>query len=115
MAFADEDPRYNRYSFLTKFITYLAAGLPVITLGHPESSVMQMAREYRVGLTSITSEVATLSSELRVALANPNLWESYGTEIQRCATTEFDASRMRSILYGCFQQCADATNLTERR
>ncbi len=50
MALDDDDPRYNRFSFPTKFINYLAAGLPVITLGHPESSVVRMASEYQVGL-----------------------------------------------------------------
>jgi hypothetical protein len=49
MALTDDDPRYNRFSFPTKFISYLAAGLPVITLGHPEASVVKMAKTYRVG------------------------------------------------------------------
>src|SRR5208283_1481314 len=30
MALTDDNPRYNRFSFPTKFISYLAAGLPII-------------------------------------------------------------------------------------
>jgi glycosyltransferase involved in cell wall biosynthesis len=106
MALTDNDPRYNRFSFPTKFITYLAAGLPVITLGHPESSVMKMAARYDVGLTTSTGDSRTLSEQLRAALNDPSPWNSHGKEIIRCARTEFDAERMRRTLHDCFQKCA---------
>jgi len=106
MALTDDDPRYNRFSFPTKFITYLAAGLPVITLGHPESSVMKMAAQYDVGLTTSTSDARTLNEQLQAALNEPSPWNRHGKEILRCAHAEFDAERMRRTLYDCFHKCA---------
>ena len=76
MALSDEDPRYNRYSFPTKLIAYLAAGLPVVTLGHPESSVMRLSP----------------------VLADPRPRGTYRAEMIRCAEIEFDAGRMRTAL-----------------
>jgi glycosyltransferase involved in cell wall biosynthesis len=106
MALTDDDPRYNRFSFPTKFITYLSAGLPVITLGHPESSVMKMAARYDVGLTASTGDAGTLNEQLSAALKDPSPWDRHGKEILRCARAEFDAERMRRTLYDCFQKCA---------
>ena len=104
MALDDSDPRYNRFSFPTKFINYLAAGLPVITLGHPESSVVKMASEYHVGLCATTTDPAELSAQLLAALSEPNAKSKYRAEIHRCAITEFDAGRMRSVLFQDFEK-----------
>ena len=41
----EDDYEYNRFSFPTKFISYLAAGLPIFTLAHPQSSVYRMAAQ----------------------------------------------------------------------
>jgi hypothetical protein len=109
MALNDRDPRYNRFSFPTKFITYLAAGLPVISVGHPESSVMKMAKEYRVGPSTSAATVETLIEALQTPLANRTPWSTYAAEIIRCAETEFRASNMRSKLWSCFERCAEAT------
>ena len=102
MALTDHDPRYNRFSFPTKFITYLAAGLPVITLGHPESSVMKMACTYQVGLCSNKVDLEELSTQLRTVLSDPEPWTRFKNEIIRCAKTEFNAETMRRKLYNCF-------------
>jgi hypothetical protein len=109
MSLTDHDPRYNRFSFPTKFITYLAAGLPVITLGHPESSVMQMAARYRVGLATSAGDLETLARQLDETLTAQTPWLAYGAEIIRCAGIEFDATRMRAVLHGCFETCSEAT------
>jgi len=109
MALTDEDPRYNRFSFPTKFITYLAAGLPVLALGHPKSSVMQMATRYAVGLATCTSDVDELARQLGETLAAPDPWARYGAEIIRCAGTEFRASRMRAVLHDCWAHCREST------
>ena len=107
MALTDDDPRYNHFSFPTKFITYLAAGLPIITLGHPESSVMKMAAQYDVGLSTSTSDLDVLAKQLQAALLDPSPWARHGQEIIRCARVEFDAERMRRALYECFATCAN--------
>ncbi len=110
MALTDEDPRYNRLSFPTKFISYLAAGLPVITLGHPESSVVKMAKAYDVGVCITSADVDTISAQLAPPLTDPQPQKTYIAEIRRCARTEFDAVRMRRILYDGLRQSAAGTS-----
>jgi hypothetical protein len=106
MALTNDDPRYNRFSFPTKFISYLTAGLPVITLAHRESSVAKMATAYKVGLVSHSTDVTTLSEELCVVLNNPNSRSAYHSEIIRCCRAEFDAEQMRSKLWECFSRAS---------
>jgi hypothetical protein len=109
MALTDQDPRYNRFSLPTKFVSYLAAGLPVITLGHPESSLMQMARRYSVGLATSARDIEALAPQLfeTMAVQAPRL--KYGAEIARCAGIEFDATQMRAALHRSFEESAEAT------
>lgn len=102
MAFTDQDPRYNRFSFPTKFISYLAAGLPVITMGHPDSSVMRIASQYNVGICCRATTAESLATELRQALHEAFPWGRHRNAIVQCARTEFDAARMRLTLYSCF-------------
>jgi hypothetical protein len=106
MALDDADPRYNRYSFPTKFISYLAAGLPVITLGHADSSVVRMASEYQVGVVSSEKNSDALADTLRPYFLDRAPWPRFAGEVLRCAAKEFDATRMRAILYDCFSACA---------
>ena len=101
MALTDKDPRYNRFSFPTKFITYLAAGLPVITLGDRNSSVMKMAANYDVGLCTNTADAGALAEQLKTILSIESPRERYGPEIVRCAREEFDSDKMRRNLYRC--------------
>lgn len=110
MSLSDADPRYNRFSFPTKFISYLMAGLPVITLGHPESSVMKMAAKYRVGVAISTGDANRLAEALRESLAGPGPWSRHADEINRCVRAEFDAAKMRQLLRDCFGRCAEATD-----
>jgi hypothetical protein len=107
MALDDDDPRYNRFSFPTKFISYLAAGLPIITLGHVESSLVRMARQYEVGLSTSATIVEELASQLMTALSIKEPFGLYKAGIVRCATNEFDAQRMRRTLFECFEKCAN--------
>jgi hypothetical protein len=109
MGLTDDKPRYNRFSLPTKFVSYLAAGLPVITFGHPESSLAKLAREYHVGPCITSGEPEALSRELSGALSGKNLWSKYGPEVLRCARDEFDMQRMRAVLRECFEKCAAAT------
>jgi len=110
MALGDDDPQYNRFSFPTKFISYLAAGLPIITLGHSRSSVTKMARDYRVGICLDESNAGDVASALGVALNLPEPRRFFREEITRCARQEFDATKMRHTLHRCFEECVRATN-----
>ncbi len=94
MGLTDDKPRYNRFSLPTKFVSYLAAGLPVIMLGHPESSLAKLARAHPVGPCIISGDPDGLSRELDGALSDTNPWSKFGPEVLRCARAEFDAQRM---------------------
>lgn len=100
MALEDRDPRYNRFSFPTKFITYLAAGLPIIAMGHPESSVVKMADVYNVGMKVKSSENIKVS-KLAKALQDPEEKAKYHPEILQCANDHFEAGKMRKVLWNC--------------
>jgi hypothetical protein len=106
MSVSDDDPRYNRFSLPIKIVSYLAAGLPVLTLGHPGSTIVQLASNYRFGVCSTGQQPDHLAKELLRALAIPDPWDRFGPEIVRCARAEFDAPRMREVLYQCFSKCA---------
>lgn len=100
MALDERDPIYNQYSFPAKFCTYFSAGLPVITIGHPESSVMKMASAHSVGLTIQTRNPSR--EDLANALFAPDAKQIYLPEILRCAREQFDAEAMRKKLWKAF-------------
>jgi hypothetical protein len=106
MSLSDDDPRYNRFSLPTKLISYLAAGLPVITLGHPESAIVKIAQRYRIGLCEVTNEPRVLEEELLRYLSIPDSRAQFKPEIVRCARSEFDAERMRKKLFESLSACA---------
>jgi len=106
MALTDDDPRYNRFSLPTKLVSYLAAGLPVITLGHPESTVVQLASAYPMGFCSTAGGVDELAAQLLPALAEPAPGAKYRSGIHRCAQVEFNATALRATLYGQLRKCA---------
>lgn len=106
MALNDSDPQYNRYSFPTKFISYLAAGLPVVSMGHPESSLMKLAVEYRPGINLSTGDPASVAAQLERMLSISNPWAEFGQNVIRCGQQEFDAEAMRGRLYAYFSECA---------
>ena len=81
LSLSEGDPRYNRFSFPTKFITYLAAGLPVITLGHPSSSVIKMAAAYQVGPIITTSTSDQIAAILHRELTQPAPWDRHRGEM----------------------------------
>ena len=112
MGLTDEKPRYNRFSLPTKFVSYLAAGLPVIMLGHPESSLAKLAQAYPVGPCILSGDPEGLGRKLAGALSEPNPWSKFGPEILRCARAEFDAQRMRTVLFDCFDKCAAVSRRT---
>jgi glycosyltransferase involved in cell wall biosynthesis len=109
MALHDHEPRYNRFSFPTKYISYLAAGIPPVVLAHPESSVARMATEYQTGFYSSTADPNALAEELIQFLKAPVLKARYRSAILKCAKENFSASAMRERLWECFR--ADAARL----
>ena len=108
MSLAEDDPRH-RFSLPTKFMSYLAAGLPIFTLGHPECGVVKLAEAYQVGECVTSGDFENLQRRLFAALAIENPWQKFGAEILRCARTECDATRAREKLYDGFRRCAEKT------
>lgn len=108
MKLTDDDPRYNRFSLPTKFVSYLAAGLPIIVLGNPESTVVKMARRFAVGLCMTDGNLEKVSAQLFAALSESNPKSKYRGEILRCALAEFDARQMRATLHENFRKCASS-------
>ena len=107
MDMEDQNPRYNRFSFPNKFGTYLAAGLPLLVMGHRESSAIRQARKYALGFSLDTPDPTELLKSIEEALRTPSPRERFRSAILDCARTEFNADRMRRKLLACFQ----ATNL----
>lgn len=99
LACADDDPRYHRFSFPAKVSSYLASGLPIIALIHPESTVMQVASKYKIGICSTTSSLEDLQAKLLAALSGGDPWAQYAEGIRNCIRSEFNAARMRAELH----------------
>jgi len=104
MALTDDNPRYNQFSFPAKFTSYLAAGLPIITLGHPACTVVKMASAHYVGVCSSATTADALAKELSAALTEPDSRRKYQANLLRCARQEFDADRMRRALHENFRR-----------
>ena len=106
MELTDDNARYNRFSLPTKTVSYLAAGLPIISLGHPESTVVKLASQYRLGICLSETNPDNLCARLSPVLSEVNPHTKYRSEILRCATAEFDARQMRKTLHDNFLKCA---------
>jgi hypothetical protein len=101
-----EDNASQHFSFPTKFTSYLMAGLPVFSLGHPRSSLIEMTQRFRVGVSSSSGTPEVLQPKVLEAFSMEDPWQTFKAEILRCAREEFDASRGRQVLYDCFRTCA---------
>lgn len=101
MSMAEED-RSHFLSLPTKFASCLAAGLPVFALGHPESSLIKLLQQYHVGVSADSRAPEDLQAKVLEAFSIFNPWAAFGPEIHRCAREEFDATRIRRVLHGCF-------------
>jgi glycosyltransferase involved in cell wall biosynthesis len=99
MHLEDIDPRYNRFSFPCKFSMSLASGLPLICIGHPKSPLIELARDYRLGILLTDQDTNKMADSLRQGLEDFSRFDEYRAEILRCAETEFNAERNRQRLH----------------
>ena len=100
MELTDANPRFNRFSLPTKVVSYLAAGLAIITVGHTESTVgpfWPVATASGVAIDD--TNIGKIDSLLLASMNMCDPWPSFGLEILRAARTEFDAEIMRARLY----------------
>jgi len=96
---AGEDLQYSRFSFPNKVGTYLSAGVPVLGLGHPTSSLAHIMQRHRLG--RFTSATAPMEQEefLLDSLRIFSPRTVFRDDILRCARTEFNAADMRARLW----------------
>jgi len=99
MDLSDDTQRYNRFSFPNKFGTFVAAGLPVIVVGHKESSVARLVTEYPVGVCTSSNTLPELTNFLEAALRNVNPRSHFRDQLFRCAAAEFNMPAMRQRLW----------------
>jgi glycosyltransferase involved in cell wall biosynthesis len=93
------DPRYNHYSFPCKFSMSLSSGLPLICIGNRDTPLIQLAKDYNLGLMLEETEVESLAKSLLAGLEDFSQFEKFRAEILRCAETEFNAERNREKLH----------------
>ncbi|HUB66407.1 MAG TPA: glycosyltransferase [Candidatus Methylacidiphilales bacterium] len=95
----DTDPRYNLYSFPCKFTMSLASGLPLICIGHPQSPLIELARNYRLGLLLTENDDKALAQRLLEGLADFSRFGEYRAGMARCAEKEVNAEQNRRKLH----------------
>jgi len=105
----DVDPRYNRFSFPCKFSMSLASGLPLICIGHSQTPLIELAREYHVGLLLTGSDVDKLAENLLQGLEDFSRFDEYRSEVLRCAENEFNAERNRKKLHQLLESARTAS------
>lgn len=102
MPFQHDQSRYGKYSFPTKFITYLAAGIPTLILGPNDSAVNKMAEEYDLGLRFCSKNISEISNNLLQKLYDYKNRAEYLNSMLACAQKYFFAEKMRKKLWDCF-------------
>lgn len=100
MSDQDKDARYNKFSFPTRCISYMAAGLPSIVWGLPDSAVALMTENAGIGMVLGTPQNGRLTDLLHEVLRNDNRIK-LRAEIAKTAEHYFDARKMRNKLWHC--------------
>jgi hypothetical protein len=99
MELTDENPRYNRYSLPTKIVSYLAAGLAIISVGHASSTVARLARQHALGIAIEETNLGEVDDLLLTGLAEADVWSRYARAIVQCTQQKFDATAMKTELF----------------
>jgi hypothetical protein len=93
------DPRYSRFSFPGKVGAYLAAGVPLLGLGHVASSLADLMRRHPVGRFSTAARREELAGFLRESLDLPHPRQVFREAVLHCAREEFNADWIRRRLW----------------
>jgi glycosyltransferase involved in cell wall biosynthesis len=103
MELDDSNPRYSRFTFPNKFTRSVAAGLPIISIGHPACTLIKLANKYRLGPVVTAMEPAAIAEALAPALSDFSEPPQLRAELLRCAETEFDGESNRRKLHQLFR------------
>jgi hypothetical protein len=96
---AAEDPAYSRFSFPGKTGPYLSAGLPLLAVTHPNSTLAELMRNHKVGLLTSSFGTADLQTFFKEALPMSSPRSDFRDAILRTARTELDANAIRTRLW----------------
>ena len=77
----------------------LASGLPVICIGHRQSPLIEVAKDYRLGIILTDSDTNTMAETLKQGLEDFSRFAEYRKETLRCAENEVNAERNRQQLH----------------
>lgn len=106
MELDDSNPRYSRFTFPCKFTRSLAAGLPIIAIGHPECTLAQLAGRYKLGPVITASESPEIANALRKVFLQHQDSIELRNELLRCLNSEFSAEVNRTNLHQLFRERA---------
>jgi len=94
-----EDLRYSRFSFPNKVGTYLSAGVPILGLGNPQSSLALIMQKYNFGRFTSATDAGGMEKFFQESFQIGLPCEKFREGILRCAQTEFNAAEMRAQLW----------------
>ena len=93
------DLQYSRFSFPGKTGPYLSAGVPLLGIGHPSSSLADLMQRHQVGVFQAVSKTEELEPFLRESLQMPNPRLAFRNNILECARNELNAAQIRARLW----------------
>jgi len=93
---------YSQFSFPGKTGPYLSAGVPLLAIGHPRSSLAELMQNHRVGVFTTASQRRTLEPFLSESLQLPHPRLAFRENILRCAHTELSAVEIRRRLWSAW-------------
>ncbi len=93
------DLQYSRFSFPNKVGTYLSAGIPVLGVGHEQSTLAAVLRQHPVGRFTNATKRDVLEKFMDDCLKTSDPRAEFRLAIIECAKTEFNAQSIRQRLW----------------
>jgi hypothetical protein len=83
----------------------------LLCIGHRRSALVELAKNYRLGLLLTDEDADTLADKLCAGLADFSHFGEYRSEIARCAESEFNAERNRKKLHELMRGVPDGPEI----
>jgi glycosyltransferase involved in cell wall biosynthesis len=104
MPLESDENSYSLYSLPAKFVSYLAASIPPLIIGRPDSAVVQLADQYNLGLRFHSTSPEKLAILLRQSIWNQSLAKGFQQNLVECSRDHFNAETMRRTLWECLKK-----------